>query len=343
MNTTDLYFISSAWNTGTGFKVDGYNFIITTVKTTGFANYVVIKNKLNIKKIAKVIFVDYSIGLAFLEDVFRQNSSIKISDFEMSIIDQPANLFITNYFNETKKILVETLNTNIRENNTTFLKLKGFEKKECSGAVLINNKKEFIGISLRKNNQCLVLPAKYILKSMEEYSSIGDVAIRCTNCLNIIKTDKINDNTCYICGGHIIPQLIEDTIPSLSKTDLKIENIITSLGFNINLARLGQHFWEIQKGSATIFIRYQPKLKFIVAFSVLCSINPNFPEIYKFLINENSKLKFLSFSINNTRIFLSTPYLVDENFNQNFATNLFSQLFDKADFYDDILINMQNK
>lgn len=340
MTNKEIFYISGAWNTGIGFVVHGYDFIITTVQTVGFSKNVVVRNSAHESHLSKVIFVDYSIGLAFIEKNIKQEASLDILSFELAVLAQPVSLYKINYYNEMLKINVDLIDKNFVVNNIKYLQIKN-PVKISIGEIVLNKRLEFVGLTTIKENNKLVLPAKYILKTLEEYKNVGGEALRCPNCLNIIQKDDIIDDVCPVCSSEIIPELLKDVLPSMTDIDKNIENVIEKLGYDLRLVRLGQHFWEIKKGSATIFIRYEIDKKYVVAFSSLCELSENHnKEIYKFLLTENSKLKFLSFSIEKNHIFLSAPYIFDTNFDEVFAKELFKELFEKSDYYDDILIEM---
>ncbi len=344
MKKKDLFFIASAWNTGTGFMVKGYNFIITTVQIVGFSKNVIIKKHNSSEKLVNVLFTDYSSGLAFVENPFKANTSLDIIDFEMSAVEQIVTLYKTNYYNEFMLKKCEISENNFTHNNIRH-QLLNIKTPEKEGAIIINAKNEFVGIVkyLENEQKNIILPAKYILKTMEEYSGINEKAVRCTNCHNIVKLNDIINYNCPICSAEIVPQLLEDKTPALTATDKKIETALKQCGYDLKYARLGQHCWEIKEGSANIIIRYEPELKFIVTFSVLYKLgNNNEDKIYTYLLKENKNLKHFYFSINKKNIYLSTPYFIDEDFDKNFAKNIFNELFQKANYYDDILKEMNN-
>jgi len=340
MTNKEIFFISGAWNTGIGFVIHGYNFIISTVQVVGFEKTVLVRNNAHKRHQAKVLFVDYSTGLAFIEKKVNQEASLDILSFELAVLAQHVTIYKTNYYNKLIKTKVELLDSNIEINNIKYLEIKN-EPGINIGEIALNRRLEFVGITTIKEGTNLVLPAKYILKVLEEYSLIQGEALRCPHCLKVVQRQDIIDSFCPVCSSEIIPELLNDTLPSTLPIDKNIESVIEKLGFDIKQTRLGQHFWEIIQGSATIFVRYEPKTKFIVAFSALCELSTNKnSKVYNFLMEENSKLEFLSFSIDKNRVFLSAPYIIEDSFDNEFAVDLFKKLFEKSDYYDDIIIEL---
>ncbi len=340
----DLFFISSVWNTGTGFLIKDYNYIITTIQVVGFAKKVVVRNSEIGKKIAKVIFIDYSNGLVFIELPRENLSSLNILNLELSVVEQPIKLYRTNYYGTILKENGEITDNKFKHNNFNHLNLK-FNNKllKVSGALLLTNRNEIAGITkyIKEENLFVGLPSKYILKSLEEFSIIDQSSIRCPNCLNIINKKRIINNVCPSCTTNIKKELLEDYIPQMSVFENNIEKTITNLGYDIECSRLGRNFWEIEEGSAKIFVRYDPKQKFIAAFSELSDlVYESYSDIFNFLLVENNKLDSLSFSLHNKRIFLSASYLFEDDFNEQYAQEVFHELLNKADYYDDIINKM---
>ncbi len=342
MTKNDIFFIGSAWDTGSGFIVKGYDFIITTVQAVGFAKNVVIKNVNTPKQIAKVIFTDYSTGLAFIEKPKNVNSSIDIIDFEMSVIEQLINIYSINYFNELLIVKSEITNNKFTQNGISHLLIDD-KTDRLSGSLIFNSKNEFVGITkyLEKEEKNIVLPARYILKAMEEYASVGGNAVRCTSCYNVVSTEKLVGKTCPICSAEIMQELVAETLPYLSVTDQEIEAALKNLDFDLKNCRIGQHIWEITKDDVVVVVRYDADLKFIVAFSPVCELeDKDNSKIYEYLLKENNLLNEFSFSVNNNRIFLSSPYFIDDNFDEHFAEKILENLLIKAEFYGEKVIKM---
>ncbi len=341
----DLVYVSSAWNVGTGMIVKEYDFIVTTIQVVGFSKKVSIKHPKFGKVLSDVIFVDYSNGLVFIRMPESVESSIDILNFELAVITQPVKLYRTNYYNKIIANSAEIIDVSHNYNNFNHLRIKIKDAKKLSGSIILNNRDEFVGITKYIENEDLYLglPSKYILKSMEEFSNVGQEAVRCPNCGNVVKKQKIFDYICPDCTGQIKFEILNDISPVLSDVEKNIEKSLAKMGYDLNFSRLGKKFWEIKQGSATIFIKYDQKKNFIVAFSRLLVLKTeNLKEIYKYLLIENKKLGMLSFSIQENEVFLSAPYIFDDDFDEIFAKNIFKDLFEKADYYDDILINMNS-
>ena len=120
-----------------------------------------------------------------------------------------------------------------------------------------------------------------------------------------------------------------------------IEEIITSVGYDIRLTRAGQNFWTIEEGSAKIKVSYNPQNRYILAWAELCKLpKTNIAEIYEFLLKENDKLEGLAFSVMQQDIIITAMRIYDADLVIETGIQLFKRLFKKADDYDDVLINL---
>ena len=86
MTNKEMFYISGAWNTGIGFVIHGYDFIISTVQAVGFEKTVIIRNSKHKPQQAKVLYIDYSTGLVFIEKNIEQEASLDILSFPLRLI-----------------------------------------------------------------------------------------------------------------------------------------------------------------------------------------------------------------------------------------------------------------
>ena len=113
------------------------------------------------------------------------------------------------------------------------------------------------------------------------------------------------------------------------------------MGKDIKLAREGANTWSVKEGSARIVIRYNPENFFIASDAYLCLL-PSDPlhikSLYQFLLRENYQNSGLVLSCMNQNIILSRV-VYDLDLTPENGVQLFKQLFEKADAYDDLLKN----
>jgi serine protease Do len=95
--------------------------------------------------------------------------------------------------------------------------------------------------------------------------------------------------------------------------------------------------WQIDIGSARIEISYYDN-GIIVADSSLCRLpHENIEKLYHYLLEENTKMDYLQFSINDNAILLSY-IIVDSSLEEKNGAIALGRLFSKSDKYDKILI-----
>ncbi len=339
--------IASPLGIGTGFYLHDYNLIVTNLHITNRLKEVVISGNHFPKTMALVLFRDPIHDLAFIE----APESVLLSKLKLGNIDSLnegdsitliGQAFGLNY--SATKGVVSKLKTNI--NNKDFIQTDALINSENNGGPLINEENEIIGV----NNSCIsedkihgfALPVDYLKKTLKDYKPfMGNFALRCNSCSGIITYENVEDYTCHNCDAQIAKEDFDGKKHSLSPTGIKIEEIIRKLNYEVPIARVGQNFWEIEEGSALICINYDSYSGYIKAYAVLCKLpKENIGGIYEYLLKENNYLKGLSFSVLNREITLSMMYISEEDLHVHSAIRLFKSLFNKADDYDDILIEM---
>ncbi|HOY39719.1 MAG TPA: hypothetical protein PLK75_10520, partial [Bacteroidales bacterium] len=101
---------------------------------------------------------------------------------------------------------------------------------------------------------------------------------------------------------------------------------------------MGYNSWEIEEGSATIKLFYNRETRFIVADAYLCNLpKENIMPVYEYMLRENYTNDGLIFSVNNQAVLLSFISYEDD-LSVDSGVELLHNLMQKADYYDDILI-----
>jgi len=211
-----------------------------------------------------------------------------------------------------------------------------------SGGPLINEKGEIVGINTfiiqNGNNVGFSLPVNYLQKTITEFQEgENQIGIRCNSCSNIIFEKKADGNYCPHCGTKIqMPSQIDEyEALGVSKT---MEELLDSMGHNVGLSRIGPNHWEIIEGSANIKISYHEKTGLIMGDASLCLLpKENINPLYEYLLKQNYEIEGLTFSIKENDIVLSL-LIYDRYLNMDTGMKLFKYLFEKADYYDNILV-----
>ena len=117
-----------------------------------------------------------------------------------------------------------------------------------------------------------------------------------------------------------------------------IEEMLGQSGHNVQLSRRGPNNWEITQGSAKINISYYEKTGLITGDAYLCLLpKSNIKPLYEYLLRQNYVMDGMTFSIKDQDIILSL-LIYDRYLNADTGMELFNHLFEKADHYDNILV-----
>lgn len=337
--------IASPHGTGTGFYLKDYNLIITNNHVVAGNAEVVISGKLFEKILAPVYFTDPKFDLAFirvpegaaLPDI-KLDTTHPVHDGDRVVaIGHPYGLNYT----ATEGIVSKA---NRMQNNINYIQIDAAINPGNSGGPLVNMEGEVIGVNTfiiqGGDNLGFALPVNYLIESLEEYKPyFGKTAVRCQSCMNIVTEETIDDKYCPNCGAQIsIPKLNPQEEYKPTGASATVETILEQLGKDVKLSRRGPYRWEIDEGSSKIFINYNQN-GFIVGDAVVCRLpKTNIAPLYEFLLKENYQLESLIFSILNQDVILSC-LIYDYYMTYETGVEIFKNLFSKADYYDNLLVD----
>ena len=182
------------------------------------------------------------------------------------------------------------------------------------------------------------LPSNYLNQTLGDYRAHqGKIGVRCASCANLVFEDTISNGYCPHCGSKVtLPSQVEEYEPiGVPKT---IEDMLNVLGQEVRLARRGPNIWEIIQGSAKISISYYEKTGLITGDAYLVTLpKDEINLLYAYLLRQNYLLEGLTFSIKEQDIILSV-LIYDRYLNVESGVKLFRHLFERADHYDNILV-----
>jgi len=111
-----------------------------------------------------------------------------------------------------------------------------------------------------------------------------------------------------------------------------------ALGHLVDLTRIGPKHWQIEQGSARITISYHEESGLVIGDAFLAQLpNKEIAPVYKFLLSENYHIENLAFSVKGNDIILSL-IIYDRYLNVDTGTGLLVYLLEKADHYDNVLV-----
>jgi len=186
-----------------------------------------------------------------------------------------------------------------------------------------------------------VLPdfgARQLTELVEEYVAGEASAGRCIDCERLVfERTPAAPRLCPHCGaGVTLPSMITDQTPT--GVEATIEEIILAAGYDPRLSRRGPCLWSIRRGSATIQLAYHEDSGLIIGDAYLCRL-PREPTaaLFAYLLQENYALQQLTLSTHDDDIILSL-LIYDRYLRLNTALPYFERLFERADAYDDVLV-----
>ncbi len=336
--------IATPHSTGTGFYLRDRGLIVTNYHVIEGNRAVVIEGAKFNKQLSSVRYIDQKYDLAFLEGPkdAAELPEIRLG-YEKMLRERDVVTAIGHPFG-LKFSLKSGIISNTAEvmNGIPYLHIDAALNPGNSGGPLVDNDGEVVGVNTfvmrNGDNTGFSLPVKFLKESLDGYGLLGGVqAARCTGCLNIVTEIQVENKLCTHCGHRIeLPNMAEEYQPSgVAKS---VETLIENIGHDVKLSRSGHNAWEVKQGSATILVSYHEKSGLISADTVLCELpKENIKPLYEFLLRENFTNEGLTLSLNDQDIVLSL-LIFDRYLNEDTGKNMLQQLFEKADYYDNVLV-----
>ena len=338
--------IATQNSTGTGFYLKEFHLIVTNEHVVAKNAEVTMAARLFDKRIARVLYTDRKHDLSFIEapgDV--QLPEVKLGKYEETkdgdVVVAIGHPFGLNY-TATQGVISKV--DRIRD-GVKYIQIDAAINPGNSGGPLVNKKGEIIGINSfiikGGDNLGFALPVSYIREALQLYlPHKGQASTRCHSCNNLVLPTNIEATKyCPYCGTEVkLPQMAERETKTvgIAKT---VEEILSELGKEVKLARDGNNNWSVKEGGAKIKINYNPENYFVAGDAYLCQLPANtgmIKPLYQFLLEENFKLDGLVLSCVKQNIVLSC-IMYDLDMNKENGIEMFRHLFQKADFYDQLL------
>lgn len=338
--------IATQTSTGTGFYLKEFDLIVTNEHVVNKNAEVTIAGRLFEKRIARVWYTDKKHDLAFLQPPQEiQLPEVKLGDYN-SLHDGEVVVAIGHPFglNYTATQGVISKVDRVRE-GVKYIQIDAAINPGNSGGPLVNKQGEIIGINsfiIRGgDNLGFALPVSYLKEALQMYASYrGTPSTRCHSCNYLVLPENIDSTKyCPFCGTEVkIPQMPERESKPVGVAKM-VEEILTELGKDVKLARDGNNNWSVKEGAAKIKINYNPENFFLAGDAYICQLPINTGQIkplYEFMLQENYSLEGLVLSCVRQNIVLSC-IMYDLDMTKENGIQMFRNLFQKADYYDQLL------
>lgn len=338
--------IATQTSTGTGFYVKEFDLIATNEHVVGKNAEVTIAGRHFEKRLAKVWYTDRKHDLAFLQaPAGIQIPEVKLGNYA-DLHDGEAVVAIGHPFglNYTATQGVISKVDRVRD-GVKYIQIDAAINPGNSGGPLVNKQGDIIGVNsfiIRGgDNLGFALPVSYLREALEMYvQHKGSPSTRCHSCNYLVLPENIDSTKyCPFCGTEVklpMPPERESKPVGIAKT---VEEILAQLGKDVKLARDGANNWSVKEGAAKIKINYNSDNFFVAGDAYLCQLPTDTTQIkplYQFLMQENYKLDGLVLSCVKQNIVLSC-IMYDMDMTRENGVEMFRRLFQKADFYDQLL------
>ncbi len=335
--------IATPYSTGTGFFLRDPGLIITNEHVVRGNRRVVVDGGRFDKQLVRVIYTDPRFDLAFLEPPRGADlpgvalaAERQVSEGDRIIaIGHPFGL----KFSATQGIVSNTMH---HMHDIQYIQHDAALNPGNSGGPLIDAEGGVLGVNTfvvrDGDNIGFCLPVRYLVDALRDFSpELGKVGTRCPSCANIVFEQEPEQRYCPHCGADLeLPSQVEEYEPE--GVSRLLEKILRELGHPVALSRRGPNNWEIQHGSARINISYYEKTGLITGDAYLCLLpKRNIKPLYEYLLRQNYEMEGLTFSIKNQDIILSL-LIYDRYLNVDTGLKLIRHLFERADYYDNILV-----
>jgi len=333
--------IMTPYGSGTGFVIG--DLIITNSHVVGALGEIVISSKQLPRQKAKVVYDDPSYDLAFIKlppmkiktPLLLSGTLINDGDAVLAV-GHPYGL---NY-SATEGIVSKAARL---QGELEYVQIDAAINPGNSGGPLLNEQGEVVGVNTfiiqNSNNLGFALPAHYVIDTIEKFKAKeADNIIRCISCKNMVLEKDIENDYCPICGVKLDVAKQRRKGYKPSGVVALIEKVLGELDLDVTLARRSVRSWRLDKGATRIEINYYDN-GVIIGDCALCRIpQEDIESIYDYLLQENDKLSYLQFSINENIIYLSY-LIVDSSLTLDEGKVAIKRLIDFAKKYDEILIN----
>lgn len=333
--------VMTPYGSGTGFIID--DLIVTNSHVVSGLKEVVISAKKVKRTIASVVYDDPYYDLAFIKfDFDLPSTTLKLSS--SSVEDGDTTIAIGHPYGLNYSATEGIVSRASRlQGDLEYIQIDAAINPGNSGGPLLNKSGEVIGVNTfiiqNANNLGFSLPYFYVREALDNFKAKShEKIIKCPSCKNLIFEEDIKKDYCPECGVKLeVARLRRKGYNPTGPTKL-LEEILSSLNVNVTLARRSQSSWRIDEGSARIDINYYEN-GIIIGDTKLCAIpSKNIDEVYDYLLEENSKMSYLQFSISENSIYLSY-LIVDSSLTKKEGKTALERLLKYSNKYDDILIN----
>lgn len=333
--------IATPYSTGTGLYLRHLDLIVTNEQVVRDNREVVVISQRADRQLARVGYTDAYYDLAFLRTTapldtpaisLEATAAPQVGDKVIAL-----GLAAGAHYPAHAWGRLEALDHD--DNGISYLRHSAVLEPGNSGGPLLHANGDLLGINVFDGSQiALALPTPQVRAVLNDYLGTGPApSARCYACRRIVREDQRAGRGCPYCGQSLsFPNDAQEY--EASGVQYTIEQIIEATGHPIRLTRRGPNAWEIREGSARIDITYHEDSGLITGDAYLCRLpDRGRSQLYRFLLRQNYTTEGLTFSTKGSEIILSL-LIYDRYLNVDTGLAQFRHLFERADYYDNVLV-----
>lgn len=284
--TSSVFKINTSTGTGTGFFLKTKNIFVTNFHVIQGDREVAIEDRNKHRYLAKVVFVNPDVDLAFLQPS-RQLTSPAAGFDSFANVQSRERVFVLGFpfgmpYTETEGIVSSPKQL---MDGRYYIQTDAAVNPGNSGGPVVNSRGELVGITTSKfteaDNVGFAIPVESLSEDLESFNLNKELkySVKCGSCKSLIfeKTEY-----CDNCGSNIDNQVFDQVSPTVIAAF--VEDALTLMGLNPVLARGGQDYWTFHHGTALITIYFENR-EYLYAMSPINDLpTANLEKLYKYLL-----------------------------------------------------------
>ncbi len=338
-----IFKIVTADGSGTGFKIENSDLIITNYHVVEGSKKVAIETHNKDKFVANVVMVNPEADLAFLRANELKNLDSKIKLDSNLVVEDRQKVYINGYpfgmpFTTTEGIISSAKQP---MSDRYYIQTDAAVNPGNSGGPMIDESGYLVGVTTSKftNADNVGFGIRYddLIKELNDYK-FDDIKyrVKCNSCDSYIEEKSL---FCKNCGNSIAKSAFEESEQSFV-TEF-VEEALEYFNKDLVLFRAGKEFWEFHYGSALIRIFISSNDDFLFATSPLNSMpKSNLDNLLSYITS--NPLKPFVFGIYENKIYLSYRIHISDIYSKKHRKSLqknFINFIKEANRSDDYLLN----
>ncbi len=300
-----IFKIITASGTGSGFCINGHNYIITNYHVIEGSKVVAVEDYKKDRHIAYVVMANMEVDLAFLYIEGFENTDCEIILDENLKIDNTQKVFINGYPYGMPYTVTEGIvsSPNQPMSGRYYIQTDAAVNPGNSGGPMLNKDGKLMGVTTAKftdaDNIGFGIKYKDLLKELEDFTFVDkNYRVKCNSCDTYIEKET---KFCENCGNNIDISTFEEFERSFFAQF--VEKGLEDIGLNPVLGRSGRDYWEFYQGSALIRIFVYDR-NYLIATSPLNRLPKKDPgRVIEYLVQD--KVQPYSLGISDNTIYLS--------------------------------------